>query len=232
MPNKYKQIFFDFDNTLWDFTYNSKESLKDLYNKYKLYELFENFDSFYDIYEKNNNKLWEQYRKGNISKESLTSQRFIFVSEKFSYYNQIDPIQLNSDYLTLSTKKTKVIENAKKLLNYLKEKYIINIITDGFFEVQMVKLSTSKLSSFISNVITAEEVGHLKPNKELFTFALESCKAKKEESIMIGDNYTTDILGAYYAGIDQIFFNRMNIKNLKIKPTYTVNSLIEIMKIL
>lgn len=229
--SKYKNIFFDFDNTLWDFTYNSKESLKEIFKKYNFAQDFETFDIFYDQYEKNNTELWDLYRDGNISKESLTARRFLFASEKRKY-NEINPIQINSDYLALTTQKTKVIENAIKLLNYLQNKYIINIITDGFFEVQMVKLRTSKLSSFISNIITAEEVGHLKPNKKLFEFAMQTCKAKPEESIMVGDNYFTDIIGAHYAGMDQIFFNRENRTEYDIKPTFIVESLKDIMNIL
>jgi len=229
MP-KYKHIFFDFDNTLWDFTYNSKESLKEIFAKYNFEKDFENFENFYQIYEKNNEELWEEYREGNISKESLTSRRFLFATEK--RHSEINPIQINSDYLALTTQKTKVIENAQALLRYLKDKYILNILTDGFFEVQMVKLRTSKLSAYISNIITAEEVGHLKPNKELFEFAVSACDATIEESIMIGDNYQTDILGAQRAGMDQIFFNRENKTEFEIEPTFVVSSLKDIMDIL
>ncbi len=229
--SKYKHIFFDFDNTLWDFTYNSKESLKEIFEKHNFAENFENFDTFYEIYEKNNAELWELYRQGNISKDSLTAQRFSFAAEKKSR-SELNSIQLNSEYLSFSSKKTKIIENANVLLKYLRGKYIINILTDGFFEVQMVKLRNSKLSAYVSQIITAEEVGFLKPNKELFDFALEASDAKPEESIMIGDNYETDIIGAKDAGIDQIFFNRQNRKDFTIKPTYVVENLKDIMNIL
>lgn len=229
--SKYKHIFFDFDNTLWDFTYNSKESLKEIFDKYNFAQDFENFDNFYQQYEKNNEELWALYREGNISKDSLTARRFLFASEK-RRHNELSSLQINSDYLSFTTQKTKVIEHAIHLLKYLQDKYIINILTDGFFEVQMVKLRTSKLSSFISNIITAEEVGHLKPNKELFEFAMDACDAKPEESIMVGDNYSTDIVGAHYAGMDQIFFNREKKANFEVIPTFTVTTLKEIMNIL
>jgi putative hydrolase of the HAD superfamily len=229
---KYKHIFFDFDNTLWDFTHNSKESLNDVFIKYELSNYFSDFNDFFEKYEKTNLKLWEDYRKGKISKETLSIRRFSIILDEVKYPDFTLAQKLNSDYLTLTTTKTKIIDYAFNVLNYLKNKYLIHIITDGFFEVQIVKLKTSKLSPFISNVITAEEVGFLKPSIELFEEALESVKAKKEESIMIGDSYESDILGAHNAGIDQIFLNPDNRTDLKIKPTYTISNLNEIMDIL
>ncbi len=227
---KYKHLFFDFDNTLWDFSANSKESLKELYDKYNFRENFDSFDKFYEIYENKNLKLWEQYRNGDISKETLINQRFAFAAEAKEM--RVNPAQLNDDYLSFSTKKTKVIEHAHELLKYLKNKYLIHIITDGFFEVQIIKLRTSKLSPFIANVITAEEVGYLKPAPELFEFALSHSNAKKDESLVIGDNYETDIIGAHNAGIDQIFLNTQNRTDLPVKPTFIVKNLKEIMNIL
>lgn len=228
---KYKNIFFDLDNTLWDFTQNSRESLKEIFENYNFKNEFENFQNFYTQYEKNNNDLWNDYRQGNISKETLISRRFLFAAEK-KIFSKITPIQLNAEYLTLTTKKTKIIENARQILRYLSEKYTINIITDGFFEIQIVKLRGSKLSPFILNVITAEEIGILKPNKEIFEFAIEQCQTTTKESIMIGDSYQNDIIGAHNAGINQIFFNPNNQKCSDIKPTHTIKSLIEIKNIL
>lgn len=228
----YKHIFFDFDNTLWDFTQNSKESLNDVYIKHELSDYFVNFDDFFEKYEKTNLKLWGEYRKGKISKEALSVRRFSYILDEVKYPDHNLAQKLNSDYLTSTTTKTKIIDYAFDVLNYLKNKYQIHIITDGFFEVQLVKLKSSKLSPFISNVITAEEVGFLKPNIELFEEALASVNAKKEESIMIGDSYESDILGAHNAGIDQIFLNPDNKTDLETKPTYTVTNLKEIIDIL
>ncbi len=228
---KYKHIFFDLDNTLWDFAANSKDSLKDIFDKYHFEENFSSFENFYNIYEKLNLQLWDEYRNGNISKETLSIRRFQFAADA-KKDQELTAFILNADYLATTTLKTKIIDYAKEVLNYLKNKYKIHIITDGFFEVQVVKLRSSQLSSFFSNVITAEEIGYLKPQKELFDFALETCNAKADETIMIGDDYKNDILGAHNAGIDQIFFNKNNLTNLTTEPTFTVHSLKEIINIL
>ncbi len=230
---KYKHVFFDFDNTLWDFTTNSKESLKEIFNMYQFAPYFADFEDFYSKYEKNNNELWLEYRDGNISKETLSFRRFASVLEDAGFPDShFVSGKISSDYLTITTTKTKIIDDAYEVLNYLKTKYKIHIITDGFFEVQVVKLRASKLSSFVSNFITAEEVGILKPNKKLFDYALKETEATAEESIMVGDSYENDIVGAYNAGIDQIFLNQNNQIIGNIKPTYTVSKLIEIKNIL
>lgn len=228
---RYKNIFFDLDDTIWDFSANSKESLKDLFHKYHFNDNFNSFDDFFNTYEKINSELWQEYRIGNISKETLSARRFQFASDA-KKKQEITPFILNAEYLATNTQKTKTIDDAKKVLTYLKNKYTINIISDGFFEVQVVKLRTSNLSSFISNIITAEEVGYLKPKKQLFEFALDTCCASIEDSIMIGDSFENDIVGAKNTGMDQIFFNRNNLSNLAFEPTYTIKSLIEIINIL
>jgi len=141
-------------------------------------------------------------------------------------------IQLNFEYLTSISQKTQLIDNTFTVLNYLHNKYKLHIITDGFFEVQVIKLKNSQLSFFFEHIISAEEIGYLKPNPQLFEYALKTTNSKVEESIMIGDSYENDIIGAHSIGMDQIYFNPKNRQELKIKPTYTITSLKEILNIL
>lgn len=228
---KYKNVFFDLDDTLWDLKSNSFESLKEIYTKHRLERFFTDFNEFVEIFHKENFKLWEQYRKRLISKDTLTSQRFMFVSDQMGVTPDFS-IQLNFEYLTSISQKTHLIDNTFTVLNYLHNKYKMHIITDGFFEVQVIKLKNSQLSFFFEHIISAEEIGYLKPNPQLFEYALNITNSKIEESIMIGDSYENDILGAYSIGMDQIFFNPHNKQKLGISPTFTITSLKEITNIL
>jgi len=79
-------------------------------------------------------------------------------------------------------------------------------------------------------VITSEGSGSLKPNKEIFEFALQRSNANAGESIMIGDSIEVDIVGAKNAGIDQVYVNHLGIEP-EIKPTYTISSLKELERI-
>ncbi len=233
---KYQHIIFDFDNTLWDFATNSKESLLELYNKHqKLQQKFGSFENFYNLYEKYNIELWKLYRKGEVSKDGLSTNRFAFPLREVGIRDIEYATKLNSEYLALTTTKTKLKPYAIDVLKYLKSKgYNLHILTDGFFEVQFLKLKTSKLIPYITHIIVSEEVGFLKPDSRLFQYMTEKIGADKSQMIMVGDDYENDIIGAYNFGMDQVFYNikNLDIDALPIKPTYTIFSLIELKDIL
>ena len=126
---------------------------------------------------------------------------------------------------------TALFADAMEVLKYLQDKYALHLITNGFAEVQWLKIEHSGLKPFFEHIIISEEVGTQKPAKEIFEIAMERAKTNADECIMIGDNFNTDIVGARNAGMDQIFFNPK--KNRKREPvTYEVNSLIELKDIL
>jgi putative hydrolase of the HAD superfamily len=103
----------------------------------------------------------------------------------------------------------------------------LHLITNGFESVQHNKLSNSKMTDYFEEVITSEKANSLKPNKEIFEFALQVTGAGIHESIMIGDNIDADIKGAANAGLDTVFVNHLNIET-DVKPTYTVHHLKEL----
>jgi len=136
--------------------------------------------------------------------------------------------QLSEQFLELLPSRTILFPYALEVLQYLKDKkYELHLITNGFEKTQHGKLKHSGLSSFFKEVITSEGSNSLKPNKDIFDFALNKTGANKENSIMLGDSIEVDIIGAMNAGIDQVFINHLNIKP-DIKPTYTVHSLKEL----
>jgi putative hydrolase of the HAD superfamily len=119
----------------------------------------------------------------------------------------------------------------KEILEYLIDKgYTLHLVTNGFEKTQQNKLMYSGLRPFFTEIITSEGSGSLKPNKEIFQFALDKCCATSNECIMIGDNIEVDILGAMNAGIDQVYVNHLGIEPT-IAPTYTVHSLKELEEI-
>jgi putative hydrolase of the HAD superfamily len=136
--------------------------------------------------------------------------------------------EMSVRFLDLLPTRTILFPYTKEILHYLTDKgYILHLITNGFEKTQHNKLMYSGLKSFFKEVITSEGSGSLKPNKEIFEFALKRCGAKQEESIMIGDSIEVDITGAMNAGIDQVYVNHLGIEP-GIKPTYTVTSLKEL----
>ncbi len=205
---KYKHIFFDLDMTLWDFETNAREAYSDIYTKFELNNRgISSIEKFLKFYLVHNDKLWDQYRKGEIEKEFLRSRRFELTLLDFGIDDPLLAEDIGMEYITISPLKTNLFPNAHEILNYLKPKYPLYIITNGFEEVQFTKLKYSKLDDYFQFVVTSEEAGCKKPDAGIFKFALQKAGATAGESLMIGDDQEVDVAGAIKVGMDGIFFN-------------------------
>jgi len=229
---KYTHLFFDLDHTLWDFEANSKATLKELHTALQLEERGVNdFDLFHKNYLQHNEKLWERYRNGYIKQEELRVKRMWLTLLDFKIADDKLAQEMSVRFLDLLPTRTILFPYTREILEYLRDKgYMLHLITNGFEKTQHNKLMYSGLVSFFKEVITSEGSGSLKPNKEIFEFALEKSGATAADSIMIGDSIEVDIVGAMNAGIDQVFVNHLDIEP-EIKPTYTVGSLKELERI-
>jgi len=229
---KYKHLFFDLDHTLWDFEANARATLQELHVALQLEKRGVNdFELFHRNYLAHNEKLWERYRNGYIKQEELRVKRMWLSLLDFKIADEELAKELSTRFLDLLPTRTILFPYTKEILQYLRDKrYVLHLITNGFEKTQHNKLMFAGLKPFFNEVITSEGSGSLKPNKEIFEFALEKCSADPKESIMIGDSIEVDIIGAMNAGIDQVYVNHLGV-NPTVKPTYTVNSLRELEKI-
>ena len=144
-------------------------------------------------------------------------------------------LEVSDLFLDFCSSKPGVIEGAHELMDYLKRKgYKIHMTSNGFHEVQYKKLAACGLRDYFDTIILSEDAGANKPSPLFFDYALEQTGAQRESTLMIGDNLQTDILGALSSGIDAMLFNRWNvdIENCPQVPTFIVNNLKEIMKVL
>ncbi len=227
-----KHLFFDLDRTLWDFDKNSFEELSFLYSKYRLHEKGISLPiEFIKIYKQINEKCWEQYRLNLLSKDDLRVKRFHDTFLYFGIENNSLSKQFGDDYVMNSPKRTHLIPGAIDLLEQLSPHFKMHIITNGFEEVQHIKLSNSNLSKFFQVVVTSEAAGGKKPSPIAFEYALDQAGAHLDESIMIGDDLNTDIKGAIELGMKAIYYNpHSKIHNY---PVWNeVNSLYDIANIL
>jgi putative hydrolase of the HAD superfamily len=229
---KYKHIFFDLDRTLWDFDAAAEVAFERIYEQYHLQDLgIPSAHEFHEVYHPLNERLWELYREDKITKDYLNRTRFVLPLEHYGIHDTALADHLSEDYVYWSPRIVRLIPGTMELLNYLKPKYHLHLITNGFQEVQHTKLSGSGLEPYFETLTVSEEVGVKKPNPEIFHYALAKAHAKAEESIVIGDEMAVDIDGARAAGIDQIFFNASG-KEIAGERTFEVRSLEEITKIL
>ena len=224
----YRHIFFDLDHTLWDFETNSRFALQKIFEDEKLSELgVPTFEHFYKKYLVINSRYWANYHHRNCTKEQLRVGRFRDTLKDFGLRDESLAERIAANYLSLSPKMTNLFPNAIDVLTYLKNKYLLHLITNGFAEVQWIKLEQSGLRPFFEHIIISEEVGTQKPDEAIFRIAMNKANTQPSECIMIGDNYNTDIIGAKRAGMDQVHFNPSN--NQKREPaTFEISELIEL----
>lgn len=205
---KTTHLFFDLDRTLWDFEKNSQVALTTLYNELELNHYTKHYLQFFDKYKKINKELWTLYGKNKISKEALRDQRFVLTFEALGIDNVDLAKRMAQGYLDISPNQTNLFPNTLETLEELKkEGYRLNIITNGFKEVQYHKITNSGLKPYFDQVVCSEEVGVAKPHRQVFDFAIDKSKANRENSVMIGDDIKADILGAESAGIRAVLFD-------------------------
>jgi putative hydrolase of the HAD superfamily len=227
----YKHIFFDLDRTLWDFDANSRAALTDVFRNHNLDRYFESPEPFIKAYHKHNELLWLQYREGRIKKDLFRSLRFELTLAEAKIDNPDLAKAIGEDYLHLSTEKTILFPYTHEILAYLQDKYSLYILTNGFRETQLGKMKNCDLSKYFQHVFTSETIGFNKPNPKIFHWAMSSVNGRKEECLMIGDDFEVDILGAKSCGMDQVLFNPDKLVT-NIKPSYEIESLIELKNIL
>lgn len=229
----YKHLFFDLDRTLWDFEKNSHEVLLELYQNYDLLNKgIVDSKVFIERYKYHNEKLWDLYRQNKIEKDKLRDERFKITLDEFGVNSPKLASNLGEDYVAHCPKKTNLFPYVHSTLNYLKDRYALHIITNGFEEVQFQKLENSNLMDYFEQIITSEQVGYKKPNQEIFNFSMLKAFAKPSDSIMIGDDLHADILGAKDIGMAQVFFNPLKLEHSYSEITYEISCLSELEEIL
>lgn len=218
--NQIKHIYFDLDNTLWDFSGNSAKILKKMFLHFKLHTMgLNDYEKFVMQYRYRNENLWEQYRLGNVSKEQVRLNRFIYTLKDFQVENAALAMQLADYYVLHTRQQTTLLPHAEQTLSYLFSKYQLHIITNGFDEVQYYKLNNSGIMKYFKTVTTAEEAQCLKPDKKIFTKALAKLHAKPDQSFYVGDSIEADAKGASAAGMHFILFD----PELKEKQSEKIN---------
>lgn len=245
----YKHLFFDLDHTLWDFKSNSARAIEQCLTQLQLLDKVPSFQSFFAYYESTNSRLWEEYRQRKTTKEQLLEQRF---AEPFAHFKlACHPQQTSQLYMQLMSQQNQLMPHTKELLEVLHTKgFTLHIISNGFIETQAHKLQSAGIHHYFQTITLSEQVGSAKPKPAIFAHALKNTNASKKNSIMIGDDWTNDVLGALRFGIDAILlqtnkanyaevaqchqkerFWQLELQHPQKKKCYQVESLIDILAI-
>lgn len=231
--SKYKHIFFDLDRTLWDFERNSNETLTELFQNHNLSSrLNTTVEDFLKVYRNSSAKSWSGFKKSETTRDEMRVDRFARTLNHYGIFNDGLTIEISSDYLSKCPYKKNLLPDTHEVLSYLKERYNLHIISNGFSESQRIKIQSSNLELFFREIIISEDTEYRKPQKGIFEFALSLANAQKEESIMVGDDWRNDIVGAMQTGLDQIYLDPGRKYISRKKPTFQIGTLKELMVIL
>jgi putative hydrolase of the HAD superfamily len=172
------------------------------------------FKLFFEAYTRHNDSLWLSYRNNELIKKDLTRLRFQNTFDDLEIKG-IDAEKMNELYLNEMPNQKILNEGVIEILNYLKKKrYHLNIITNGFSEVQRKKIETSGLKPFFDKIFISEEIKSPKPERAIFEYAVKSSNARKSQSLMVGDDWEVDVLGAVNYGIDAVHYQRHHDETL------------------
>ena len=205
---KINWIFFDLDDTIWNFTANSEVSLRKLYEISPiLKKLFKSIDEFVEIYHKNNLLMWDMYSKGMVTTKELKVERWrrTLATRQFEVLTAVCE-ELDFNYLEILAQGKEMFPGVIEMLERLTKKYLLAILSNGFSKTQYQKLHYSGLEKYVTRTIVSEEIEVNKPNSKIFDYAIAETGAQKPY-LMVGDNGETDILGAMKAGWHAIWFN-------------------------
>lgn len=219
---KYKWILFDADETLFHF--DNFAGLKHMFAQHGV--TFEKAE--YDEYQVVNKQLWVEYQNNQINAEQLQTRRFKLWSDRLA----ISTKELNKQFLDSMADICKTLPGAVELVTHLHENNVkMGIITNGFVQLQQIRLERTGFLPYFSPVVISELVGVAKPHAKIFEYALEQMGSpNKDQVLMVGDTLESDILGGNNFGFDTCWLNHQNKEYSKeITPTHQIHSLVELL---
>lgn len=228
----YKNLFFDLDDTLWAFTQNARDTFEELYDKYCYDRFFHSFQHYYTLYQQHNLELWAAYGRGQLTKDELNRQRFLYPLEAVGAGDAELAKAFTDDFFTLIPTKSGLMPHAREVLEYLHPRYNLYILSNGFQELQCRKMRSAGIDRYFKKVVLSDDIGVLKPRAAIFHFALSATQSQLGESLMIGDSWENDVAGAAGVGMHQVFYDVSGNSPLPFKPTYRITDLKDLLGIL
>lgn len=230
---KYKSIFIDLDDTLWAFTENARDTFEDMYHQYRFERYFQSFDHFMKLYTPKNLELWDLYGRHEISKDELNARRFSYPLLQVGVDDPALVKAYSDGFFAAIPYKRKLMPHAMEALEYLSGKYRLYILSNGFRELQEQKMRSAGILRYFRKIVLSEDIGVHKPFPAIFNFAMSATQSEFRTSLMIGDNWKNDIVGAREVGMGQGYYcPDAEPSVLEFQPTFLLRDWEEIEKVL
>ncbi|MEL7005525.1 MAG: YjjG family noncanonical pyrimidine nucleotidase [Bacteroidota bacterium] len=222
-------VFFDLDHTLWDYNTNAAITLKEVFYRFELKEGYDSENEFISAFHTYNYQLWDLYNYGKIDRTYIREQRFKKLLEDVSLDGKRGN-EISDFFIEQCPRQEHLLPGSIELLDYLRQKYRLAVITNGFTDTQTIKIESSGISPFFEEVITSENANARKPSKDIFDFALKRMRIPAKNAVMIGDNISTDIEGANVSGLPSIWLT--NSEDMAPSNCKKVNTLSQVTTLL
>ena len=223
-----KAVLIDIDNTLLDFNKGAEIVVEIAFNKCGL--TYKNH--YIKTFIEQNDLLWEKIERGELTREGLHKIRFNTIFKVLGITG--DGVKTEIEFRKALFNIAVPVEGAQELVKYLSKKYKVYCASNAIYNQQINRLKLSNMHDYFSGFFISEKIGKQKPSKEFFDYCFNNLDGiKPEETIVVGDSLTADVLGAKNYGLKSIWYNAFNVENkAKITPDYTVNELLQIKDIL
>lgn len=232
----YTDIFFDFDDTLYDTRKDTNDSLRETAVAFGLDKLFPDMQMFYEQFWINCMKLFNNEGNKHIEyvKRIADCCRQTLCHVEGFHANDNDFERMSAFLVERFTEKGTVIEGVRQLMASLREKgYRLHLASNGVYDIQLAKLRRTDMLQHFNTVVIASKIGVFKPAKGFWEATLRESNAEPTTSLMVGDNYFTDIVGAMNMGIDTVLLNRWQADFQPPKqPTFIITNLNDLNNIL
>jgi 5'-nucleotidase len=233
-----KAIVFDLDNTLIDHAFAEAQAMEQVLGSQvqeaSIGELLRNAtEQFLAAYRINNERLWHDLAFERITGEELRWQRFAHtLSDIAPHLAKADAERLGkemgAEYMQLYKYYWRLIPGANEMLDSLQHRFKLGVITNGFRDQQRGKLAKFGWEDRFHAVVLSDEVGVMKPHKEIFRIAEGYLQCSPEELMYVGDNYVSDVEGARDAGWQAIWYNPTQTQRMENLANTTITALDEL----
>jgi YjjG family noncanonical pyrimidine nucleotidase len=227
---KYEWLLFDADGTLFDYDAAEKTALSSTFEAYDL----PFSDTVLNLYRNINGHLWQAFEQGDISQESVKTERFKRLFDAVGIREELSIDAFSQLYLEHLGNCTFLIPHAESVLSELSDKVQLALITNGLSRVQRSRLSQSTIGHYFDPILISEELGVAKPDPGIFDAAFMAMgNPDKSTVLIIGDSLSSDIKGGRDYGIDTCWHNpHANSSVSSGESDYVIQNLLQILDIL
>ena len=226
MARKYKSVFFDADDTLFDYPKAERAALLACLCEFRISTEPE---IFLNAYQRHNHDLWQAFERGETDQASLRVERFRRLAAEVAIPDL--PLErISSFYLEMLAGQSQLLPGALATVRALAKKFPLALVTNGIASVQNSRFAASPIIRHFQAVVISEEVGIAKPDPRIFTPALQKIGVEAADVLYVGDSVTSDMAAARNAGMDFCWLNPNGIPApTSYNPAFIITSIKELL---